>query len=60
MSNKTVNLPEEILSEVDSLLKESGISAQDFVNSVASFYNVKNSIERDVIDSSAYYDSFIA
>lgn len=60
MNNHTIKISEEILKEFDGLVKKSGVSNQEFLNSIANFYNMNNILEKDIIDSAAYYDSFIA
>jgi|GEM_PF-1841834 Ribbon-helix-helix protein, copG family. len=60
MNNHTIKISEEILKEFDGLVKKSGVSKQEFLNSIANFYNMNNILEKDIIDSAAYYDSFTA
>lgn len=59
MNNNTVKISEQILKEFDCLVKKSGVSKQDFLNSIAKLYNIDN-LEKDIIDPVAYYDSFTA
>lgn len=60
MNNPTVKISEEILKEFDDLVKKSGVSREEFLNSIANFYNINNILEKDIIDPTAYYDSFTA
>ncbi|MBI6875416.1 hypothetical protein [Clostridium aciditolerans] len=60
MNNTVVKTPEELLKDLDSCLKKSGMSPEEFLNSFANFYNIKDIVEKDIIDSGSYYDSFIA
>lgn len=60
MNNTIVRTPEELLKDLDACLKKSGMSPEEFLNSFANFYNIKDIVEKDIIDSGSYYDSFIA
>lgn len=60
MNNTVVKTPEELLKDLDSCLKKSGMSPEEFLNSFANFYDIKDIVEKDIIDSGSYYDSFIA
>lgn len=55
MNNNLCNVSDEILKEVNNLVKKSGLSKEDFVNYLAKLYDANN-----IIDSNSYYDSFIA
>lgn len=56
MGNQRVEITEEILRAFDNLVKESGVSRQEFISYVAKVYN----IGKDTIDINAYYESFTA
>lgn len=58
--NNAIKISEKILNEFDSLVKESGVSREEFLSYVAKFYDIDNNLENDFIDPDAYYDSFIA
>jgi metal-responsive CopG/Arc/MetJ family transcriptional regulator len=60
MANQIVELNEKLLKEFDELVKESGVSRQEFISYIAKFYNINNRTDRDTIDYSAYYESFTA
>lgn len=60
MNNTIVKTPDELLKDLDACLKESGMTPEEFLNRFAKFYNIKDIIEKDIIDSGSYYDSFIA
>lgn len=60
MNNTIVKTPEELLKDLDACLKKSGMSPEEFLNCFANFYNIKDIVEKDIIDSGSYYDSFIA
>lgn len=60
MGNNRVEITEEILREFDDLIKEAGVSRQEFLNYVAKLYDVDNNIGKDNIDYNAYYESFTA
>ncbi|QGU95354.1 hypothetical protein GOM49_09870 [Clostridium bovifaecis] len=60
MNNHAVKISDRILKEFDSLVKEAGVSQQEFLSYVAKFYNINSNFEKDSIDYGAYYDSFIA
>lgn len=60
MSNHVVKISEELLKEFDGLVQKSGVSKQEFLSSIANFYNINNIAENDIIDVASYYDSFTA
>lgn len=60
MNNRSIKISEEILKEFDGLIKKSGVSQQEFLNSIANIYNMNSILDKNVIDPAAYYDSFIA
>ncbi|MDF2880783.1 MAG: hypothetical protein K0R54_1340 [Clostridiaceae bacterium] len=60
MSNGKALIPEKILREFDGLVKEAGVSQQEFLCYISKFYNIDHSLEEDKIDYEAYYESFIA
>lgn len=60
MSNHAVKISEELLKEFDGLVQKSGVSKQEFLSSIANFYNINNIAENDIIDVASYYDSFTA
>jgi ACT domain-containing protein len=60
MKNHRLEINDKILREFDDLVKESGISRQEFLNYVAEVYNINNNLEKDIIDYNAYYESFTA
>lgn len=59
MNNSMIKTSKEILNEVDVLLKKSGMSPEKFLSYIANSYNIKSNFEKDIIDYSSYYDSFI-
>jgi len=59
VDNHTIKISEEILKEFDGLVEKSGLSKQELLSSIAKFYNINN-LEEDIIDPTAYYDSFTA
>lgn len=60
MNNGKTVIPEKILKEFDGLVKEAGVSQQEFLSYISKFYNIDKSIDIDKINYDAYYDSFIA
>jgi hypothetical protein len=60
MGNNSIKISEQLLKEFDGLVQKSGVSKQEFLSSIANFYNINSILENDIIDVTSYYDSFIA
>lgn len=60
MGNHRIEISEGILRDFEDLVREAGVTREEFLSCVSRVYGINYCLEKDSLDYRSYYDSFIA